>query len=134
MSELATAPLRAKYATYFRFFCCVVVLLALEMVTRTLHTVSNCSVAYSHPVVSTAGLLIGYEFSSGVVLAVLAMLFVPRELSPFYYMVPADDEEPLLQVANNTAARWGYILYNRNIIGHNSLFSHTFSCIFFILY
>mmetsp|Transcript_14148 Transcript_14148/g.19312 ORF Transcript_14148/g.19312 Transcript_14148/m.19312 type:complete len:430 (-) Transcript_14148:65-1354(-) len=122
MSMLATAPLRAKYANYVRFVFGVLLLLSIEALARSLYTVSYCSATPSGSFsrgIQTVWLLVCYEVVSMTVLATLAMSFSPREVSPFYYMVPADEDSLQQDTATGTGSRSPLIVQVQSSSNHH---------------
>ena len=94
----AVQSIHLKASFYILFLLCELIALTSEAACRALHSLNylqgDNGSAYRF---STSGgtaswiILLLYEFSNLIMLTIMAFCLRPRELSPFYYMVPLEE-------------------------------------------
>ena len=105
----AVQSIHLKASLYMLFLLCEFIALASEVACRALHSLNylpgdnarayRFSTSGGHTATSTWIILLLYEVSNVAMLATMAFCLRPRELSPFYYMVPLEEL--------HAAGRWG---------------------------
>jgi hypothetical protein len=122
MAREVTRPMLLKWAMYLLFSLCLVTSFLLEILCRTFHSLTYRSTVspmrqYPHGGggLSTFSLLVLYETVNSFLLAVLAVVFYPREISPFFYTVPVHHDQAAEDLEHHhledNLTRSGYIYF-----------------------
>ena len=79
IAEERMSAITMKLEMYQQLMIVVTTMTLLELI---------CQILFASPTVPTLAVAVVYEISSWIILVAVAYVFRPRELSPFFYMVP----------------------------------------------